>query len=290
MSQSSSKVLVGDSREVLRGLPDLSFDMCITSPPYWNLRDYTKGNALEIGREPTPQQYVQNLLKVFSLVGKKLKKTGSLWVNIGETYKDGAALGIPDLFDYHMREIHGWKRVNKIVWAKPDAMAESTQRRFKQSWEPLFWYVKDTKEYYFNPEASKIAVSKSAVERLNYKFNQGKSQDVSRMRGMLGDMSEKVDLYLQRGVNAGDVWIIHTNKIKVKHAAPYPIELCVRPIVATCPESGSIIDPFCGSGTTGVAAHEVGGSRSFVGIELDQNAAEEARGRLQEHEIQPNLL
>lgn len=280
----------GDSRELLRRLPDSSFDMCMTSPPYWNLRDYTKGNVNEIGREPTFEQYVQNLLGLFALVKRKLKPSGSLWVNLGETYREGRALGIPDLFDYYMRQIHGWYRVNKIIWAKPDAMSESTQRRFKQTWEPLYWYVKDMKEYYFNAEAAKIPVKRSTVDRMSHKFYANKGTDVSRMRGMLGDMSEKVDMYLEKGVNAGDVWIIPTNKVRVKHAAPYPVELCVRPIVSTCPENGSVLDPFAGSGTTGVATHEVGGNRSFTGLELNSESAQEARERLSTHEIQPNLF
>lgn len=284
-----NQVILGETREVLRGFPPSSIDTVVTSPPYWNLRDYTKGDIREIGREPTPQDFVHNLLSVFDAIYDVLKPEGSVWVNLADTYRDGSPLMIPEEFCRMMVKTREWKLVNKVIWYKVDAMAESVQHRFSQKWEPFYWFTKG-KSYYFEQDAAKIPVKQSSVARLGYKFNQGKSQDVSRMRGVIGDMSSKVDEYLERGVNAGDVWAIPTNKDKVKHAAPYPINLCVRPIVATCPPGGVVFDPFAGSGTTGLATLRVGGDRKFYGTDINPLSVEEANERLKPDKLQGSLF
>lgn len=280
-------MLCGDARELLREFPDSFFDCCITSPPYWNLREYS--SQKEIGREPTPQLFIKSLMQVFDLVHKKLKPSGSLWVNIGDTYREGSPLMVPEEFCRTMVMGHGWKLINKIVWAKPDAMSESAKKRFKQTWEPMYWFTKSN-NYYFNEQAAKIPVKSSTVERMKHQFNQGKGTAVSRMRGMIGDMSDKVDMYLQEGVNAGDCWFIPTNKRKVQHAAPYPIELCVRPLVSTCPPNGKVLDPFAGSATTGLAALEMGEGRQFYGMDLNPESAKESNDWLSEELKQPTLF
>lgn len=291
-SYNPNQVIQGDVREVLRDFPNNFFDTCITSPPYWSLRQYIKDPEIarkEIGREPSSREYVQNIIKVFDVVRPKIKQKGSLWVNLGDTYYDGSPLMIPEEFARQMVMGHGWKLVNKVVWFKVDAMSESAQKRFKQSWEPFYWFVKD-KDYYFNNSAAKIPVKASTVERMKHKFYQNKGTDVSRMRGMVGDQSEKADMYLQQGVNAGDVWTLPTNKRKVEHAAPYPVHLVVRPLVATCPPNGTVLDPFAGSGTTGIAALDMGEGRSFYGVDLNPDAVREANEDLKEMTKQPTLL
>ena len=170
-------VLQGDNREVLRDFPDAFFDCCVTSPPYWNLRNYTE-NPDEIGQERTKDRYILELLKVFDLVYRKLKPTGSLWVNLGDTFTGGHCLSIPDDFDYMMRRTRAymWTKVQPVMWIKPDGMAESVTRRFSQKFEPMYWYVKDMKEYYFDPEAAKIPVKLSSVQRLSTSSTRTKAQ------------------------------------------------------------------------------------------------------------------
>lgn len=281
-------IVEGDVRDVLRDFPDDFFDLAVTSPPYWGLRDYTE-DYREVGQETSADQYVMQLASIFGQFKPKLKATGSLWVNIADTYRNGP-LEIPQRFSYLMRQIHGWHLVNAVIWYKIDAMSESVNRRFSQKYEMFYWFVKDREYYYFNEQASKIPVSRSSVERLGHKFNKGKSTAVSRMRGMLGDMSSKVDLYLERGVNAGDVWAMPTNKERVEHSAPYPIELIVRPIVACCPPSGRVFDPFMGSGTTALAVIRMGENRTFYGTELNPSSVEEARRRIEPELVQGRLL
>lgn len=282
-------VVEGECREVLSGLPDAFIDLVVTSPPYWDLRDYTQGDPREIGREPSKEDYIENLVSVFRAVRPKLKETGSIWVNIAETYREGLPKLIPWDFMYAMLR-DGWHLINTVMWYKVDAMAESTDRRFSQKYEPFFWFVKDPDVYYFNQEGSKIPVKVSSVQRLEHKFYEGKSQEVSRMAGLIGDQSHKAELYMERGVNAGDVWAMPTNKVKVKHAAPYPVELCLRPIVSCCPPDGLVFDPFAGSGTTGVATLELGANRTFFGTEINPLSVEEANERLRPGIRQPTLF
>jgi len=286
------QIVEGDCREVLRDFPDSFFDCTITSPPYFNLRKYTGEvpDPREIGREARVEAYVLHLLEVFDLVYKKTRRSGSLWVNLGESYDHGMPLGVPEWFLHMMSRTRPWLLINKVIWYKYDAMAESQKRRFSQKWEPFYWFVKDLERYYFNENAAKIPVTKSTVERMKYDFNPGKSQAVSRMAGVIGDMSDKVDQYLQKGANCGDLWAMPTNKLRVKHTAPFPEALVVRPIVASCPDDGVTLDPFAGCGTVQRATLKMGGGRHSFGIELDPNAVQEANELLKPMLENPTLL
>lgn len=284
----TNKIVEGDVREVLRRLsPDDTFDCVITSPPYFQLREYT-GLEAEIGTEETIHEYLDALIVTFELIHDSLKSTGSLWVNLGDTFDNGQPQCIPWTFMQLMLS-NGWQLRNIVIWDKPDAMAESGKRRFSQKYEPFFWFTK-TDDYYFNFEAATIPCKRSTVERLENEFNAGKGTDVSRMRGMLGDMSHKVEQYLQGGVNTGDVWTIATNKEHVEHIAPYPIELIVRPIVATCPPKGIVFDPFVGSGTTALGTLKVGGNRKFFGVDIDHDAVVQASLRVEDELKQGTLF
>lgn len=275
-----NQIIEGDVREVLRDLsPDETFDCVVTSPPYFQLRDYT-GLDKEIGTEDTIEEYLSSLVGMFQSIHTHLKSTGSLWVNLGDNFHDGQPARVPWKFmDYMVKA--GWQLRNIVIWYKPDAMAESGQRRFSQKYEPFFWFTK-SEDYYFNYEAATIPVKVSTVQRLESEFYAGKGTDVSRMRGLVGDMSHKVEDYLQRGVNAGDMWAISTSKAHVEHIAPFPLELVVRPIVSTCPPHGIVFDPFMGSGTTAMATIRVGGERKFFGTDINHDAVIEASRRVED--------
>lgn len=284
-----NKVIHGDAREVLRDFPPHFIDTAVTSPPYFNLRNYTEGDEREIGIENSLEEYLENLVQVFSAISDRMKPTGTLWVNIADTYREGVPMMVPWKFMNAMLNA-GWHLINIVVWYKIDAMAESVDRRFSQKWEPFYFFARDPDIYYFDPEGTKMPVKVSSVQRLEHKFNKGKSQEVSRMRGLMGDMSHKADAMLERGVNAGDVWAMPTNKVRVQHAAPYPVELCLRPVMSCCPNDGVVFDPFAGSGTTGVATLELGGGRKFYGTDINPLSVEEANKRLEPQAKQPTLF
>ena len=271
---SANQTLCGSSTSILQSVADGQFDLCVTSPPYYKLRDYSDSTA-EIGKEALLEDYVDNLVSLFSEVRRVLKATGSLWVNIGETMKSGVALMVPEIFAFAMVN-DGWLLHNKVIWYKVDPMAESSQRRFSQKYELFYWFTKG-EEYYFDLAATKIPVRVTTVKRLESNFYEGKGTAVSRMAGRVGNLQNKADKMLAEGVNPGDVWAIPTNKVRVRHPAPYSEELVLRPIIACCPEGGLVLDPFMGSGTTGMAAIKL--FRNFIGLELDAAHAQEANQR-----------
>jgi DNA modification methylase len=280
-----NKVVYGDAREQLRLLPPSSVDLVITSPPYFRARLYTD-DPREIGREEKPHEYINDLADIFEQVKLRLKQTGSLCVNIDDTYDQGPLM-IPEAFMLNMVQ-HGWKLINKFVWYKIDAMSESVPRRFNRKYEMMYWFVKDYDYYYFNPAGTKMAVKQSTVARLEYKFNENKGTAISRMRGMVGDKSDLIDRYLEEGVDCGDLWIIPTNKEKLEHAAPFPEALVARPLIALSPDHGVVLDPFAGSGTTLQAALKLG--RQCVGFDLNPNSVREANERIAELAATPYLF
>lgn len=282
-------IVAGDVREVLRDLPFLGIDCIVTSPPYWNLRSYTEdADPREIGHEPAVEDYVNDLADLFFEVGRHMTPKGSIWVNLGDNFVDGQPLLVPWRFLFAMQS-RGFQVRNVVIWYKPDAMSESTVRRFSQKYEPFFWFTMSD-DYYFNHEAATIPCKLSTVQRLEHEFYANKGTAVSRMGGLIGDMSSKIDEYLSRGVNAGDAWIINTNKEKVEHIAPYPVELVLRPILATCPPGGLVFDPFMGSGTTALAVAEMGEGRRYFGTDINPKAVEQANTRIAPEVAQGKLF
>lgn len=285
-----NRVILGETREVLRDFPDSFFDLVVTSPPYWKLRNYTDGDQREIGQETSTTAYIQNLISVFRAIRPKLKDTGSVWINLGDTYVNGGPLLIPEEFIRLMARAQGWYLRNKVIWYKPDSMAESATARFHQKWEPFYFFTNKPKGYFFDVLGTKIPVSASTVKRMEYKFNDSDKVAVSRMRGIVGDQSHKIESYLQAGVDAGDLWIMPSSKEKVPHPAAYPVALCARPIVTCCPDGGVVFDPFSGSGTTGIAVLRVGGHRVFYGTDISPGYVEDANRRLAQEAMQPTLF
>lgn len=282
-------IVQGDVREVLRDLPFLGIDCVVTSPPYWNLRNYTdNADQKEIGHEESVESYVDVLSDIFVKIAKHMRPTGSIWVNLGDNFVNGQPLLTPWQFLFAMKS-KGFQVRNIVMWYKPDAMSESTMRRFSQKYEPFFWFTMSN-DYYFDYDASTIPCKVSTVERLKHEFYANKGTAVSRMGGLLGDMSSKIDEYLAKGVNAGDTWLISTNKEKVEHIAPYPLELAIRPVVATCPPNGLVFDPFMGSGTTALAVAEMGEGRRYFGTDINPKAVEEANRRVAPEVAQGKLF
>ena len=197
-SKDINKIYNGDVLDILKKMPSESVDMCITSPPYWGLRDY--GSDGQIGNEETYIEYLAKLSEVFKEVKRVLKKQGSCWVNIGDVYssknstgvKKQSLIGIPDRFKINMID-DGWLCRNEIIWHKPNAMPSSAKTRFNNDYEKMFFFTKD-ESYYFETQYETAKTKKTNKKTFtnndnsNSKYindNQEKSvrQGMSKTRG-----------------------------------------------------------------------------------------------------------
>ena len=301
-------IKIGDALSELKSIGDDSIDCIITSPPYWALRDY--GTEGQVGHEKNPDDYVSKLCDIFDEAGRVLKKTGTLWVNIGDTY-GGRGLGkqgntgqfhdrkvsknrfrhthvgiskslslIPARFAIEMTR-RGWILRNEIIWHKPNVMPASCKDRFTVDFEPVFFFVK-SKDYTFNQLREPLATS--SIERVKYgweskKANASSGISIKQMGTRFANPS---------GRNKRTVWKIPTSASKLAHVAMFPEKLVEPMIEAGSPIGGTVLDPFVGSGTTGVVAKRLG--RSFIGIELNVKYAEMAMKRINETVVQNSIL
>lgn len=256
----SNKILHGDCIEEMKKIPNENIDMCMTSPPYWALRDY--GVKGQLGLEENFDKYIEKLCDVFDEVKRVLKKEGTCWVNLGDTYytKSGNAflndnlnsnarikqLGlnranslrgkgllasknltlVPFRFAIEMQN-RGWIIRNVIIWHKPNVMPSSVKDRFTVDFEYLFFFSKN-KKYYF--ETQREPHKNSSIKRTNGKWN-GHREPNSSYSGM----NIKTMCHPQ-GRNKRTVWEICPKPFKEAHFAVYPEELCETPIKAGCPE------------------------------------------------------
>jgi len=305
-------IICGDSLTELRKLPDGSAHMCCTSPPYWGLRNYRAEGQL--GLEKTPEEYVAKLVEVFREVRRVLKKDGTLWLNLGDSYNAGRNGGWPggkkqwkpeqgkyqnrsgpnvsglkpkDLVGIPWRvafalQADGWWLRQDIIWAKPNPMPESVRDRCTKAHEYIFMLSKSAR-YWYDAEA--------VSENSNAPWNS--SKDWAARENMTAPEIEKgVDIkrMATRGFgtshpdvehttkNARSVWTIATKPYAEAHFATFPPEIPERCIKAGCPKGGTVLDPFFGAGTTGLVALRLG--REFIGIELNADYCEMARKRI----------
>jgi len=289
-------VLLGDSLAVLQTIPEGSIHCCVTSPPYYALRDYeTEG---QIGREATPEEYIERLVAVFHEVKRVLRPDGTFWLNIADTYckhpRQGAKwkdmLGIPWRLALALQS-DGWYLRSNVIWEKGNAMPESVTDRCSRSYEHVFQLSK-SKRYYFDRAAIAEPIAPTTLVRMrsgrggSHKYAEsvpGQTvQAINRPR-KAGSISEE-ELPTHR--NKRDVWHINTSSYSGAHFAAFPPQLAETCILAGCPAGGVVLDPFFGSGTTGLAAKRHG--RHYIGVEINPTfcrlaeeriAAEAHRGR-----------
>ena len=290
---------IGDNIFHLTNIPDASVDMCVTSPPYYNLRDYKNSN--QIGAENTVSDFVENLCKVFDEIKRILKPTGSCWVNIGDTYDKKRLLQVPSRFEIAMCD-RGWHLRNEIIWSKPNPQPISSKDRFWGNHEKFFWFVKDVKKYYFNRDPILVPQAEISIRRMFSKNNMDKRKDFNasskegfaissssqdkhyaRMREEMGiDKEFNYEELIKSGKCPTrpefDTWDIPSVTYKGAHFAVYPPELIEKPILSCCPEQGIVIDPFMGSGTTGEVAKL--NNRRYIGLELNPEYAILANERI----------
>ena len=310
---SENIIINRDCLLALRELPDESVNCCVTSPPYYALRDY--GMDAQIGREDSPEEYIRRLVLVFQEVRRVLTHDGTLWLNIADTYcgtgnkggyldpknpkgrngqsvslarrasecKQKDMIGIPWLLAFALRA-DGWYLRSDIIWCKANPMPESCKDRPSRCYEHVFLLTK-SKKYYYDALAIAEPIAEGTAQRYkggrsaSSKYaeeipGQGKVQKLNAVRAA-GTITD-ADISPVR--NARDVWQINTVPYKGGHFAAYPPKLAERCILAGCPRGGIVLDPFFGSGTTGLAA--VKNDRRYIGIELNAEYCELAKERI----------
>lgn len=261
------QIICSDAMTALSTVPDKTLRCCVTSPPYWGLRDY--GNQHQIGAEPKLEDYINNLRGVFREVHRTLKDDGTLWLNIGDSYTSGGRtwrdgdkknkgramdyraptpeglkpkdlIGVPWRLAFALQEA-GWYLRSDIIWHKPNCQPESVKDRPTRSHEYLFLFSK-SKHYFYDSEA--IREPSSAGDRKNRR----------------------------------SVWSINTESFPGAHFATFPTKLVEPCILAGSGPGDTVLDPFLGSGTVGLVSCKLG--RQFMGIEMSEEYASIARRRL----------
>lgn len=295
-------ILLGDVRTTLASIADKSVQTCITSPPYWGLRDY--GNDGQIGLEQSPEEYVAELVAVFREVRRVLKDDGTLWLNLGDSYSGsgkgpagnlGKTNNERDMEDKHSAIIpiglkpkdligipwrvafalqaDGWYLRQDIIWAKPNPMPESVTDRCTKSHEYMFLLSK-SKQYYFNNEAIKEPSESYITDR---RSDKGRFVYESKFDGTLGTGNQAF-VTITETRNKRDVWTIPTKPFKGAHFAVMPEALIEPCILAGSGGGDMILDPFTGSGTVAVVA--LRNHRNFIGVELNPEYAQIAKNRI----------
>ena len=295
-------------------MPDQSANCIVTSPPYWGKRDY--GVAGQYGHEDSPAAYVDTMRETFAEARRVLADDGTCWLNLGDSYSasgGGATgmhaylgehitthraaglgaknlLGLPWRVAFALQE-DGWILRNAIIWHKPNAMPESVRDRLNCRHELLFLLAKSP-AYWFDLDP--IREPHKSVHHREPGTARGRTRPPGRAdrrtrppkygpgtpevtaASRYGDTRHRRGH--PKGRNPGDVWSVPTRPYSGPHFAAYPIDLPLRCIAAGCKPGGTVLDPFAGSGTTGLAAIQLG--RKFTGIDLSPDFARLAAGRL----------
>lgn len=267
--QNRTEIMVGDARQILQEFPEGHFQCVVTSPPYWGLRDY--GIEGQIGAETNVEDYINDLVRLFREVRRTLADDGTFWLNIGDSYTSGGRtwrdvdeknkgramdyrpptpqglkpkdlIGVPWKLAFAL-QADGWYLRTDMIWNKPNCQPESVKDRPTRSHEYVFLFSK-SERYYYDWQA--------IVEP---------TQDKK-----------------QKSKNRRTVWSINTEPYPGSHFAVYPKALVRLCVAAGSRPNDRVLDPFFGSGTTGVVCNELG--RNCVGIELKEDYAELARARL----------
>lgn len=310
-------ILVGDCLNRMRELPDKCVWTCVTSPPYFGLRDY--GVDGQIGLEATPDEFVAKMVEVFREVRRVLRDDGTLWLNLGDSYARNPAKGatgtpngrniaaqgysggggIPtgtkekDLIGIPWRvafalQADGWYLRQDIIWHKPNPMPESVRDRCTKAHEYIFLLSKSPK-YYFDHEAMQEPCVKGAA---GSEFHTGKTGEhqlgrASKKRSVRegvdtkggGQGSGEIS-YPSEIRNRRDVWTVSTKPFAGAHFATFPPDLIEPCVLAGCPVGGIVLDPFNGAGTTGLVA--LRNQRHYLGCELNPEYAAMAETRIRD--------
>ena len=286
-------ILFGDCRETLSQI-DEKVRMCVTSPPYYGLRNYGD-ESNQIGQEDTPEEYIQNLVDIFRSVRNCLSDDGTLWVNIGDSYynyrpgkgqalvqqsvskskqdlpekcarrgnkleglKEKDLIGIPWMLAFALRA-DGWYLRQDIIWHKPNPMPESVRDRCTKAHEYVFLLSKNKKYYYDNESIKEPAKDWGTRDRSKGKYH-NEGTGLQPHSGLTKSYPTK---------NKRSVWNITNKPFKGAHFAVFPPDLIIPCIKAGSSEGDIVLDPFMGSGTTAMVARDL--KRNYIGCELHED-------------------
>ena len=298
--------IIGDAEKELAKFGDNCIDCVVTSPPYFQLRDY--GTRQQIGMENTYQDYLESLLRVFKQVHRVVKSEGTVFVNIADSYAtvsggmgaydkqrsdeyksdfakeamnfkqkrqnipEKSLIGIPSRFQISMIDL-GFICRNEIIWHKPNAFPSSATDRFTPDFEKIFFFSKAQK-YFFNQQFEPHT-------HFENRKDWGKSRHSKLLKIQdLGSSSiaKKRTPPNPKGRNMRTTWSFNTENYEGNHFAAFPTELPKRCILAGCPENGLVLDPFCGSGTTLMVAQRLG--KRSIGVDINPNSLTLIKNRL----------
>jgi site-specific DNA-methyltransferase (adenine-specific) len=287
MGDWTNRVLVGDSRRLAADLPDGLVKTIVTSPPYYGHRDYAGDTELakaEFGKERDHTAYVKHLVTLFTELRRTMAADGTLWLNLGDSYRSGQMLGIPWRVALGLQDA-GWLLRSEIIWEKPNAMPSSTKNRPTTSHEHLFLFAKTPDYYYdcdairephvtFSPE-SKMKGGRGHLGKRNGTPESGKNKGSHNLHDARWDQ-----YFHPLGRNKRTVWSIPLGKFRGAHFAVFPEKLVENCVLAGSRENELVLDPFLGSGTTALVAQRL--HRNYLGFELVPAYAQIARDRLAE--------
>ena len=290
-----NKIEFGDCRTTMRqwAAAGIKAQTCVTSPPYYGLRDY--GHEGQIGLEETPEEYIKAMVEVFRCVWDVLEDDGTLWLNIGDSYynyrpgqgqrqgkqsissqkfseveichkrglkldglKEKDLIGIPWMLAFALRA-DGWYLRQDIIWHKPNPMPESVQDRCTKAHEYIFLMSKSQKYYYDIDSIKEDAHTTDTSDRNRDESRLNNTPGRTRMAGLTTNHYEKK--------NKRSVWTVTTKPYEGAHFAVFPSDLIEPCILAGAPVGGIVLDPFMGSGTTAQVAQSLG--RQYLGCELN---------------------
>jgi len=302
-------VLIGNALPLLAGVPSEYAQCCVTSPPYWGLRDY--GVDGQLGREKTPDEYVSNIVAVFREVRRVLSFTGTLWLNLGDSYTSGGRssratdrknpirednyraptpgglkakdlIGIPWMVAFALRA-DGWYLRSDIIWHKPNVMPESVTDRPTKAHEYLFLLSKSKRYYYDSEAVREDAVGKTVHDLTGQGYSPpGQTPSCGNRKALHGPTYSRHRSSVPGGQdlrsiidgkrNRRSVWTVPTAPFKGAHFATFPTALIEPCILAGSKPGDVVLDPFVGSGTTCALAKKLG--RHYLGMELNANYSE----------------
>lgn len=312
----TNKIYQGDVLEVLKTFPDESIDCIVTSPPYWNLRDYQILG--QIGLEQTLKLYIEKMLTITEELLRVLKSTGTFFLNHGDCY-GGSGKGGGNKNDWGDRDFYGrvktnakekslsgqnyrlvirmcdeqgWYWRNTIIWYKRNAMPSSVRDRFGVDYEPIFFFTKN-KRYYFEQQFELYTneMNRWGGDYFNLRVRDSEKEKSSQYKAGEKEKAQYGTLLRDKremrphkqGRNKRCVWDIPTRGYPGAHFAVFPKALVETPIKAGSPENGIVLDPFCGSGTTLEVARQLG--RQYIGIELSKEYIKLAENRLAQSKL-----
>ena len=291
-----NKIQFGDCRDIMRqwAVDGVKAQMCVTSPPYFRLRDYGVGG--QIGLENTQEEYIASMVDVFRCVRDVLADDGTLWLNIGDTYFSGVKwgdgygksalvsncniqnihtggakckpkdlIGIPWMLALALRD-DGWYLRQDIIWAKPNPMPESVRDRCTKSHEYVFLLSKSGR-YFFDSEAIKEPAI-NAGKTVKNKNNNVKNAQMGKYGQTREGFLKPEGVLVAETRNRRSVWTVASSRYKGAHFATFPPALIEPCILAGSRAGDVVLDPFMGSGTTAMVAANLG--RQYIGCELNE--------------------